>query len=675
MQLQYLCSFPLDADIKENLGRSPPKIHDLYAQVYDILSTKAGKLEAALFKNALCWLFCAQRRLSTEAFLATISIIPEGEGHIGQISENLVLDVCNNFIVLDPYLGTFRFAHLSVKEFLEQRAGFNSHELHSLAAKACLWAIMSTYPISATETTFRELGWRSKAMPKRPDPFQHYADIYWAVHCRLAGIRRSSGVLKMALKRFLLDGDQANSNIILWINRIKSEFELQLENPRSVDHRHQRIGYLLQLADNQRQLFRLILECGESVTSVALFLARALGFEEQLHDILGEVTRETPYVGLLIRWMLGWARFSFQNLKNCVASHLLQVAVEYGSRATFNYPMSRVGHMSGVPVRVVNAAASDYVSGMEVLALLLNDQAVVSIAENFDDHVVALFLSWHGPSVTMTEEVFKAAARNKESGAKVIALLLAQLSAGVTITEEVFKIAALNGTSGDKIMAVLLDWQDQHVGRAEEEYVSGVTITEEVVKAAARNKESGAKVIALLLARLGAGVTITDEVFKAAAANDTSGKRIIVLLLDRPGAGLMITEEVVMAAAKNHNNGKQILQLLLEEQGEHFPVSEKVVSAVVKGTSEHTAALLFRQRGADIRLTDDLYNAVITSNEFKRSAVMMTLLLEEREGEVIEVAKRLQCTEIGRVENLSPQLVRFRCSDGWLYHKLARKVQ
>jgi hypothetical protein len=31
--------------------------------------------------------------------------------------------------------------------------------------------------------------------------------------------------------------------------------------------------------------------------------------------------------------------------------------------------------MSGVPLRVVSAAASDYVSGKEVLALLLNDQA------------------------------------------------------------------------------------------------------------------------------------------------------------------------------------------------------------------------------------------------------------------------------------------------------------
>jgi hypothetical protein len=43
-------------------------------------------------------------------------------------------------------------------------------------------------------------------------------------------------------------------------------------------------------------------------------------------------------------------------------------------------------------------------------------------------------------------------------------------------------------------------------------------------------------------------------------------------------------------------------------------------------------------------------------------------------GEVIEVAKRLQWRDIGRVESLSPQLVRLGISDGWLYHKLADRV-
>jgi hypothetical protein len=184
-------------------------------------------------------------------------------------------------------------------------------------------------------------------------------------------------------------------------------------------------------------------------------------------------------------------------------------------------------------------------------------ELAVPIAEKFDDHVGALFLSWHGPSATITEEVFKAAARNKESGAKVIALLLA---------------------------------------------------------------------------RLGAGVTITEEVFKAAAGNEGSCKKMMTLLLDRPGAGLMITEVVVMAAAKNHNNGQELLKLLLEEQGEYFPVSEKVVSTVVQDFGGDTAVLLFRQRGSDIRLTDNLFNLVFTKDRSDRSAAMMRLLLEWREG-------------------------------------------
>jgi hypothetical protein len=35
-------------------------------------------------------------------------------------------------------------------------------------------------------------------------------------------------MLKIALKRFLHDGDQANSNINLWINRLESQVKLEL---------------------------------------------------------------------------------------------------------------------------------------------------------------------------------------------------------------------------------------------------------------------------------------------------------------------------------------------------------------------------------------------------------------------------------------------------------------
>jgi len=44
MQLQYLCSFELDNDIKSSLGRLPPDLNALYDELYELLSTKPGQV-------------------------------------------------------------------------------------------------------------------------------------------------------------------------------------------------------------------------------------------------------------------------------------------------------------------------------------------------------------------------------------------------------------------------------------------------------------------------------------------------------------------------------------------------------------------------------------------------------------------------------------------------------
>ncbi|KAK3174178.1 hypothetical protein OEA41_001422 [Lepraria neglecta] len=40
------------------------------------------------------------------------------DGTVGKVSKELILHICSNFVVLDTELDTFRFAHLSVVEFL-----------------------------------------------------------------------------------------------------------------------------------------------------------------------------------------------------------------------------------------------------------------------------------------------------------------------------------------------------------------------------------------------------------------------------------------------------------------------------------------------------------------------------------------------------------------------------
>ncbi|KAF1946986.1 hypothetical protein EJ02DRAFT_331027, partial [Clathrospora elynae] len=147
MQLQHLCLLKRDADIRNTVDRLPPDLHTLYGGIYDMLSTSPGKFGATVFKNVLHWLLCAQRTLHADEFLTAVSIDLRGESDPDPVSKELVLDICNNFVVFDSQLDTFRFAHLSVREFLEQRPEYDQPATNRLIAEVCLWSVLQRAPM------------------------------------------------------------------------------------------------------------------------------------------------------------------------------------------------------------------------------------------------------------------------------------------------------------------------------------------------------------------------------------------------------------------------------------------------------------------------------------------------------------------------------------------------
>ncbi len=49
----------MDADIHKSLGRLPPNLDTLYAELYDVLLNKPGEIKRIVFRNVLSWLLCA----------------------------------------------------------------------------------------------------------------------------------------------------------------------------------------------------------------------------------------------------------------------------------------------------------------------------------------------------------------------------------------------------------------------------------------------------------------------------------------------------------------------------------------------------------------------------------------------------------------------------------------
>ena len=381
----------MDADIRSSLGHLPPDLHTIYAELYKTLTTKPGKDRATVFKNSLRWLLCAKRALNTEEFLCAVSVDPQSGRNESLVSKDLVLKICNNFIVFDSHLDTFRFSHLSVREFLEQKSDHSDSTSNALAAEVTLWTVLSTGSNNATINLLLELGWNANT--NNLENLCMYADIYWAEHCKSAKEQRRSGKLNAALKHILLGVDGACSAITLWNKRVQKH----LEGVMYWDSREERLEDTVPMAD--------------SATSVGLFVSCAFDFGELIEDLVE-------------------GRCETLRCVNQRGHRPLRVAIWNGScdslRALLDLDQLRTEMGQGD----LTAAAKNWSSSKEVMALLLDQR---------------------GADVQITQEVVVVATGNWHNGEEVMALLLDQRGADVQITQEVVVAAAGSPDGGQFI--------------------------------------------------------------------------------------------------------------------------------------------------------------------------------------------------------------------------------
>ena len=205
--------------INERLGRLPPTLAELYEEIHCKFYRYAARAERHIARHVLSWLLCSKRTLKSNEFLAMVSITPNT--WLKGVSRDLVLQLCCNFVIYDDELDIFRFAHLSVREFLEGHRDYGEPIVNRLAAKSCLLAVISSSIHPTADDFLRRnkyiVGYKDMLASRTIDPRHHwtrhsndligfsidmYAIIYWPVHCQQAG-RIGSSMLQHLLWFFL----------------------------------------------------------------------------------------------------------------------------------------------------------------------------------------------------------------------------------------------------------------------------------------------------------------------------------------------------------------------------------------------------------------------------------------------------------------------------------------
>lgn len=212
----------VDEDLRFRLGRLPPKLEQLYLEIYDRLVNHPGEAGRSIVRNVLRWLLCARRQMKNFEFriavAGNLSIRPE------DLEREHILDLCQNLVVFDDSLDVFRFAHLSVREFLEQQPEYDQVSCHALAAEVCMLQLMeSSKHVAAKKFLRAECGidLNSKAFSTSAaffDAFYTYAVLFWMDHCQWAGeqVREGESHFKKIFWFFLFDESESDSPLSSW---------------------------------------------------------------------------------------------------------------------------------------------------------------------------------------------------------------------------------------------------------------------------------------------------------------------------------------------------------------------------------------------------------------------------------------------------------------------------
>ena len=176
----------------DELARLPKSLAEMYALIIQNIGQieQRGRIVAeTIFK----WLICtkdASARITIAACSGAISIEHQ------QLSVSDILDVCSTLVVYDEALDRFRFAHLSIREFLESQQGYTPSEAHRCVVERSLQTLVLDQPLV--------------------DPFRSYATFYWILHYHRLEEQHRKEVFELHAKRFLFNGVDPSEFFRTW---------------------------------------------------------------------------------------------------------------------------------------------------------------------------------------------------------------------------------------------------------------------------------------------------------------------------------------------------------------------------------------------------------------------------------------------------------------------------
>lgn len=647
MQPEVLCALKLDEDIRGKLGKLPPKLEQLYLEVYNELSLYPGDIGRSIVTNTLKWLLCAQRMLHTSEFLWAVAV--DLDIAFEDITRDLILDLCHNFILYDEGLDMFRFAHLSVREFLEKRPEFSQIPCNLLAAESCLLQIIGSShcsnpdPNSSDVRVTRLRGRMASRAESASKDFLAYANAEWMNHCKLIPqrVRLDHLSLERLLRPFLDEDSGLVSAFNAWVRWYCSRMlgkeatvaSWQLQTLLSDYSRPPFRSFFVAIAFGFSEVVTLCVRnraIGNQAKCKGLVLA-SMATHHGIFDLLvsgerdWELTEPILFYAMQdsdnerLTWLLD--KCTNINLTTCImatvgkgqndGSMALLLQKYPGLIITEQMLMASVVSANQDSFRLLLARATDAVSTNSLLRTAISETQSDKLSSLLDRmkrggaaHIpIGMMISAarrpytkalqimldHGG--TITQEVLVAVA-----GVVNADVLRVLLKHGCVVDGKILRLQAKHGL-GDATLTIMLD----HVSEA---VVAGEMIN--VIFEVASSRPNGST-MRLLLDRA-QSIKVPGDVLLAAACNDSGGSHMMYVFLAK-GRTEDITTELLICAMGNLDI-IVIVQLL--DRVEYKGIIHELIAAAANNVYCGGELVRLLLKGADIpKITDVVFDNAI----------------------------------------------------------------
>ena len=595
LELDVLRALKRDEDIRARLGKLPPKLEELYLEVYNNLISAQAEVGRSIIDNTLKWLLCAKEELHASEFL--IAVAANLGTSEGDISVDSLLDLCNNFVLYDEAQDVFRFAHLSVREFLGKKLEFAEASCNGLAAECCLLQIIASSNCPNTEHLISDAhllrlrqtcrGFSSSAS------FLKYANESWMKYCQSIPLsdRLANSRFAQILRFFFSDMPGSASPLNAWVQWFCS--------------------YVLVGEDSAApwKLQETLIGCSDSL-SKSFFVAAYYGFCEIVTFCvtdrgLGDKEKDQ---GLLLAVIATqhqvFDTISQNREKWAMTEPLLLHAVRALDRGRLAWLLDK-SPSTIITGRVFAAVAKDLDDGK--MTILLNKYPDILVTESM------LEVAIENVSLSNFETLIARSAKPVLTEYMLFIPLALRPQPLKPIAAHLEKIMMLLDSTGEssltpRLIASAVDHSDEVVIEALLERGGTSTITDEVVVSAA---QKGPNQFRLVLQK---GGKVTDTVLDLMASRCDAPAWQVLL---EQGYDLSVDVARLKLAARNYNHAEAVLSLLLEHADDTAlddEMAELVREVVSSGPNDCIKQILDHAKGVEVT-QDMLWAAILSSRE------------------------------------------------------------